>query len=276
MSRGRLRTAADRTLRSTVKVVAGAADLVRRPATGVVVLLYHRVGAGTSSAVDLPAAMFDEQMAALAAIGNVIGLGDALDAVRGEPDGARIAVTFDDGTADLVDVALPILVRHRIPATWYLATSFIDEQRPFDSGPPLTWSAVRDACSTGLVTIGSHTHRHRLLDRAPEVDVVDELDRSIGSIGDNVGNAPLDFAYPKALLGSGAAQKAVHDRFRSAALAGTRANVAGRTDVYRLARSPIQVNDGPVWFERKVAGGMSFEHTMREAVNRLRYAKATT
>jgi peptidoglycan/xylan/chitin deacetylase (PgdA/CDA1 family) len=276
MSRGQIRSVADRTLRSTVKVVAGAADLVRRPATGVVVLLYHRVGAGTSSSVDLPAAMFDEQMAALAATGNVVSLGEALDAVGGEPDGERIAVTFDDGTADLVDVALPILARHRIPATWYLATSFIDEQRPFDTGPPLTWSAVRDACSTELVSIGSHTHRHRLLDRAPEADVVDELDRSIGSIGDNVGAAPLDFAYPKALLGSGPAEAAVRARFRSAALAGTRANVAGRTDVYRLARSPIQVNDGRMWFERKVAGGMSFEHTLREAINRLRYAKAST
>ena len=124
--------------------------------------------------------------------------------------------------------------------------------------------------------VGSHTHRHRLLDRAPEADVVDELDRSIGSIGDNLGAAPSDFAYPKALLGSTAAQTAVRGRFRSAALAGTRANVARQTDVYRLARSPIQINDGRVWFERKVAGGMSFEHTLREVMNRLRYARAST
>jgi peptidoglycan/xylan/chitin deacetylase (PgdA/CDA1 family) len=220
--------------------------------------------------------MFDEQMATLAASAHVVSLGGALDALKDEPDGASVAVTFDDGTADLVDVALPILVQHRIPATWYLATSFIDEQRPFDSGPPLTWSAVGEACSTGLVSIGSHTHRHRLLDRAPAAEVVDELDRSIGSIGDNVGAAPLDFAYPKALLGSDSAQKAVQSRFRSAALGGTRANVAGNTDVYRLARSPIQVHDGRLWFDRKVAGGMSFEHTMREVVNRLRYAKAST
>jgi peptidoglycan/xylan/chitin deacetylase (PgdA/CDA1 family) len=276
MSRSRIRSAADRGLRTTVKVVAGAADLVRRPATGVVILLYHRVGGGTTSSVDLPAEMFDDQMAALAATAKVVSLGEALGELQRVPDGARVAVTFDDGTADLVDVALPILVRYQIPATWYLATSFIDEQHPFESGPPLTWSAVRDACSTGLVSIGSHTHRHLLLDRAPEAEVVDELDRSIGSIGDNLGAAPLDFAYPKALLGSAAAQRAVQSRFRSAALAGTRANVAGNTDLYQLARSPIQINDGRVWFDRKVAGGMSFEHTMRNVVNRLRYAKAST
>jgi peptidoglycan/xylan/chitin deacetylase (PgdA/CDA1 family) len=220
--------------------------------------------------------MFDEQMAALAHTGNVVSLEAALQALRDEPHEPCIAVTFDDGTADLVDVALPILVRHRIPSTWYLATSFIDEQRPFESGPPLTWPAVREACSTGFVSIGSHTHRHRLLDRAADTEVADELDRSIGSITENVGSPPLDFAYPKALLGSSGAQAAVRSRFRSAALAGTRANVAGRADAYQLARSPIQVNDGKVWFERKVAGGMAFENTMREAVNRLRYAKAAT
>ena len=60
--------------------------------------------------------------------------------------------------------------------------------------------------------------------------------------------------------------------FRSAALAGTRVNpyrtATGRgrsfsrtsprgTDVYRLARSPIQVSDGMEFFERKLAGGMA-------------------
>jgi peptidoglycan/xylan/chitin deacetylase (PgdA/CDA1 family) len=249
---------------------------VRRPAEGVVILLYHRVGAGTPSSVDLPAPMFDRQMAALARTGRVVHLADALAVLNGERSGPCIAVTFDDGTADLVDVALPILVRHGIPATWYLATSFIDDQKPFDSGPPLTWSAVRDACSTGLVSIGSHTHTHRLLDRASDADVADELDRSITSIADNVGAPALDFAYPKALCGSPTAETLVQSRFRSAALAGTRANVVRETDVYRLARSPIQVNDGRVWFERKVAGGMTFEHNLRELLNRLRYAKAST
>jgi peptidoglycan/xylan/chitin deacetylase (PgdA/CDA1 family) len=268
---------ADRALRTAVKITAGIADVVRRPAAGVVILLYHRVGAGSSSSVDLPVELFDEQMASLAGSHDVVSLDEALRVLRGERVGPCVAVTFDDGTSDLVDLALPVLVRHRIPATWYLATSFIDEQRPFTgTGKPLSWAAVRDACSTGLVSVGSHTHRHLLLDRASAAQVHDELTRSITSIGDNTGTAPLDFAYPKALLGSGAAQAAVREHFRSAALAGTRANVVGATDPHRLARSPIQVNDGRVWFERKVAGGMAVEATVRELMNRRRYARATT
>lgn len=260
-----------------MKLTAAAADVVRRPPPGVVILLYHRVGGGSNTAVDLTAHAFDEQMAYLARTQRVVSLADALGVLRGEQPGPCVAVTFDDGTADLAEVALPILVRHQIPATWYVATSFVDEQQPFpDAGVPLSWAALRDACSTGLVSVGSHTHRHRLLDRASEAEVADELARSISSIGDNLGTAPEDFAYPKALLGSPAAQAAVAASFRSAALSGTRANVVGQTDVHRLARSPIQVGDGRVWFERKVAGGMGFEDALRHVANRRRYAGSST
>ena len=57
----------------------------------------------------------------------------------------------------------------------------------------------------------------------------------------------------------------MRERFRSAALAGTRVNPFGKTDPYRLARSPIQVSDGMQFFERKLAGGMAFEDSLRRA-----------
>jgi peptidoglycan/xylan/chitin deacetylase (PgdA/CDA1 family) len=260
-----------------VKLTAGVADVIRRPAGDVVILLYHRVGGGSASAVDLPASRFEEQMATLAESHRVVTIGEALEVLDGLGTGPCVAVTFDDGTADLVEAALPILARHAIPSTWYVATRFVDEQQPFaGEGAPLSWSALREACSTGLVTVGSHTHTHRLLDRASEAEVREELSRSIGLIGDNLGSPPLDFAYPKALRGSPAAEAAVRAQFRSAALAGTRANVIGHTDPHRLARSPIQVADGRVWFDRKVAGGMGFEDVLRNLVNRRRYATSST
>jgi peptidoglycan/xylan/chitin deacetylase (PgdA/CDA1 family) len=227
----------------------------------------------------LPAGLFEEQMSMLA--GHACSLSDALGVLAGsadaDPGPPAVVVTFDDGTADLVDIALPILERHQIPATFYIATAFIDEQRPFpDDGTPVSWAGLRDAVATGLVSIGSHTHRHLLLDRASTDEVGDELSRSIDCIGEQIGQAPTDFAYPKAVLGSQAAQRAVRERFRSAALAGTRANVVGQTDVYRLARSPIQTHDGMVWFRRKAAGGMGFEDSLRDTLNRRRYARAKT
>jgi peptidoglycan/xylan/chitin deacetylase (PgdA/CDA1 family) len=186
-------------------------------------------------------------------------------------------VTFDDGTADFVDEVLPVLVEHEVPAVLYVATAFVAEQRSFpDGGVPLSWSAIRDAASTGLVAIGSHTHAHILLDRVDASAAAADLDRSIELIAAEVGAPPCHFAYPKALGANTATARVVSERFESAAIAGTRPNRYGRTDPMRLARSPIQRSDGMRWFERKVNGGMAFEDDVRRVANRFRYAGATS
>jgi peptidoglycan/xylan/chitin deacetylase (PgdA/CDA1 family) len=181
-------------------------------------------------------------------------------------------VTFDDGTADLIDVALPILVAHGIPAVFYLSTEFIESARPFPGdATPMSWSGAAEAVSTGLVTIGSHTHTHALFDRVGPDVAAGELDRSRELIAGRVGVDAEHFAYPKALPGTTAVEAIVRQRFRSAALGGNRPNPYGRTDPHRLARSAIQRSDGMRFFEHKAAGGMALEEQGRVALNRLRY-----
>lgn len=260
-----------------VKRAAVGADRLRPARPGVVVLLYHRVGGRSPVQVDLPRPLFAEQMAAIS--GRAVDLDAALLALDGAPGTGPgpVTVTFDDGTADFVEEALPVLVEHRVPALLYVATEFIEDGRSFpDEGAPASWAALADAVATGLVTIGSHTHSHVLLDRADPADVARELDRSRGLIEDRLGVTADHFAYPKAVLGSPAAEALVRERFRSAALAGTRPNLYGATDRYRLARSPIQVSDGMRWFEAKLGGGMGLEDRLRQILNRGRYAGAVT
>ena len=275
-------SSAKRFAQRSVKFVASEVDRLRSHPPGVVILLYHRVGGRSHLDVDLDPRVFDEQMAQLRASARVVSLEDALERLTANNAEARaqepaIAVTFDDGTADFADVAVPILERHRIPATLYIATDFIEQQRSFpDDGRPLSWAALADVHATGLVNIGSHTHRHRLLDRVDENVAVEELDRSIELTGERLGLRPRDFAYPKAVGPSAGAARAVNTRFRSAALAGTRGNAYGATDVHRLARSPIQASDGMRWFKHKVAGGMAFEDTLRRSLNQVRYSRSRT
>jgi peptidoglycan/xylan/chitin deacetylase (PgdA/CDA1 family) len=262
----------------TLKTAAALGDRFRAPEPGVVVLIYHRVGCRSDpSEIDLPADVFDRQMAWLAETGQAISLDAALDLLT-EPDGTatRVVVTFDDGTADLADVALPILARHQVPATVYLATRHVDEQLAWPAGgAPLSWAGAREMVESGLITIGSHTHGHRLLDRLSPAEAADELDRSRRLIEDELGVAADHFAYPKAVAPTDLAVEAeVRKRFRSASLGGNRPNGYGRTDPHRLARTAIQVSDGVTFFRRKAAGGMALEDTVRRAVNRVRYRAA--
>jgi peptidoglycan/xylan/chitin deacetylase (PgdA/CDA1 family) len=254
-------------------------DSVRPPPPGLVVLIYHRVGARTATEVDLPTGVFDVQLAYLAEHQTVVSLSEGL-ARLADPESRQdpmVAVTFDDGTADFADEALPVIVRHAIPVTLYVATEFVERGLSFpNDGRPVSWGALRDASSTGLVDVGSHTHTHALLDRLDPTLVGDELDRSIALVTERVGAAPRHFAYPKAVAGSPTAELAVRARFESAALAGTKVNRYGATDPHRLARSPVQVSDSDRWFRQKVSGGMAFEDAVRRTANRVRYASATT
>ncbi|MFO7591278.1 MAG: polysaccharide deacetylase family protein [Acidimicrobiia bacterium] len=267
---------------SVVKAAAASVDLLRRPPPGLVVLIYHRVGRRTAVEVDLPVELFEEQIVFLADACRVVTLEEGLRLAASPPADETeaetvVAVTFDDGTADFAEVAVPVLAKHRVPATLYVATRYVEEHQPFpDDGRPASWAALRDALSSGIVAIGSHTHSHVLLDRVSGTVAADDLDRSISLIGDRLGVSPAHFAYPKAVLGCPDAQAAVRARFRSAAVAGTRPNRFGATDPYRLARSPVQVRDGMRWFTRKARGGLELEDRLRRVLNRGRYRNATT
>ena len=266
-------------LKRMARSAAGVADRLRPPPPGVSVLIYHRVGARTPMRVDLPTAAFDAQMAMLASERRAIGIDAALLLLSGE--GAAgidpVVVSFDDGTTDWADDVLPVLVRHQVPAVFYVATDFVERQLPLPhGGAPISWTGLAELVSTGLATIGSHTHTHLLLDRAPREAVVDELARSKGLIEDRLGVECAHFAYPKAVLGSIAAQAEVRERFASAAIAGNRPNPYRSTDVHRLARTPITNDDDLTWFRRKVDTGLRLEDQLRQLVNRRRYAGAAT
>ena len=214
-----VRTSARRSVQSTVKTAATMFDRLMPPVRGGVVLIYHRVGRRSLLEVDLPDALFDEQMSALGECNRVCTLDEALVRLAREPSAVLdpVVVTFDDGTVDFVECALPILVRHQIPAVLYIATDFIERGLDFpDEGKPVSWAALADAMGTGLVTIGSHTHTHSLLDRADGHTAALELDASIRMIEDRLGVAANHFAYPKALRGNRQAAAEVRSRFVSA------------------------------------------------------------
>jgi peptidoglycan/xylan/chitin deacetylase (PgdA/CDA1 family) len=260
--------------RQVAKAVAAANDRLRPRPRGLVILIYHRVGRRSTLEVDLPTDLFARQVEFLARECEVVSLDEGLQRLE-TPQSPRkiiVAVTFDDGTDDFVDVAFPLLARSSIPVTLYPATSFLDSGSELpDGGRPASWASLRDAHTTGLLEIGSHTHRHALLDRLAPTQIAGELDQSIESIASHIGAPPRHFAYPKALRGSPAAREAVQARFRSAALAGCRANRFGATDVYALARSPIQASDGMRWFRHKARGGLALEDVFRRALNTYRY-----
>ena len=106
----------------------------------VIILTYHRVIEKWNETLDysqpgmvVTASTFERQIAILKEHFEVVTLG-ALLADRntaGRAARPRCVVTFDDGWRDNYDLAFPILRRHDIPATIFLATDFIGTDRAF-------------------------------------------------------------------------------------------------------------------------------------------------
>lgn len=270
-------------VRVGVRRAASATDRIIKPLQGITILGYHQVGAAKPGPVNIAPEPFSQQLAWLADRTRVITLSEAIDRLA-DPDRFPVGfdprpfvvITFDDGTADFAKVAVPMLERFALPATLYLATAFPEEKRSFwDDGTVLTWDMLGDALATGLVDIGSHTHSHVLIDRAPAAVIDDELDHSCELIRDRLGVTPEHFAYPKALGDGVQADVAVRLRFRSAALAGGGSNVERLTNPYRLARQPVLAADNLETFSRKSLGGLRLEGVLRDQLDRRRYRHAT-
>jgi peptidoglycan/xylan/chitin deacetylase (PgdA/CDA1 family) len=93
------------------------------------ILIYHRVLPGADALLgdDIDAAGFESQMAFLAQEFNVLPLGEGCERlVQGTLPARAVSITFDDGYADNEQIALPILKRHGLTATFFIATGYAD------------------------------------------------------------------------------------------------------------------------------------------------------
>lgn len=96
------------------------------------VLLYHRVLAQPDAMLphDLDASRFAAHLAALSQVFRVLSLEDALSRLRdGTLPSRALCITFDDGYRDNIEVAVPILKKHGMVATFFVSTGFLDGGR---------------------------------------------------------------------------------------------------------------------------------------------------
>ncbi len=114
-------------LRTAFSILSGSGSRAR-----LVVLIFHRVLSRVDDILpDEPdTRRFDQILGWLDEWFRVLPLDEAISMMREERLPSRAAaITFDDGYADNHDVALPILQRHRLSATFFIATGFLDGGR---------------------------------------------------------------------------------------------------------------------------------------------------
>lgn len=249
----------------------GAVLRERRP--GLIILIYHRVGAGTESEIDLTAEMFERQMAYLRDRYALVSLDALTDGslMAGPLRSDLVAVTFDDGCREIYEHAFPILTKHKIPATVFVVTHYMESQRPFDFGGyarsdqrprPLNWGQVREMVASGLITVGAHSHSHENLTRLAASAVREDVERCRGLIEERLGSSPRHFAYPWGVMNAEVKQ-IVGESFATAVRGGCAKNPYADIDMLSLWRRPVQQSDGFQLFRLKVRSYLDGEEYFR-------------
>jgi peptidoglycan/xylan/chitin deacetylase (PgdA/CDA1 family) len=134
------------------------------------VLTFHRVlpAPDPIRSGEIDAARFDEICGWLASWARVLPLDEAVQRLAKRSLPARaLAITFDDGYADNHDVALPILRKHRLNATFFIATGFLGDGRMWND---VVIEALRECAPGPLDLVGLIPGWH-------EPVVVDDMSR---------------------------------------------------------------------------------------------------
>lgn len=178
--------------------------LAMRKAQRVIVLLYHRVNDDMRDSLTVGIAQFDQQMAWLAGRYSVVSIEDVIkgDLPR-NTSRPLISVTFDDGYLDNYENAVPILLRHGVPAAFFVSTGIIgtDAGFPHDLSkkgyvlPAMDWHQLLHMKELGFV-IGSHSVTHLDCGQADLNTVRGELIQSRNALQERLGINELIFAYP--------------------------------------------------------------------------------
>jgi peptidoglycan/xylan/chitin deacetylase (PgdA/CDA1 family) len=183
---------------------AGRWGLHRVAAPWVTVLLYHRVTDGARDDLTVGIEQFDRQMALLRQHFEVVSLSDLLSwQVVPRTSRPLACVTFDDGYLDNYSNAAPILMRHEIPAAFFVSTGIVGTDRRFPhdirrGNPPIPvmqWDHIRELHRAGFL-IGSHTVNHIDCAAEPEDVVRAELEQSREDLRREVGLSQVIFSYP--------------------------------------------------------------------------------
>lgn len=98
-------------------------------------LIYHRVlpQADPLFPDETTEERFDSELTALKSIFNILPLSEAVHHLKNGSLPSRAAcITFDDGYADNFELATPILKKHKLVATFFIATDYLDGGRMFN------------------------------------------------------------------------------------------------------------------------------------------------
>jgi peptidoglycan/xylan/chitin deacetylase (PgdA/CDA1 family) len=159
---------------------------------------------------------------------------------RGEAIEDAVAITFDDGYADLLHTVQPALAERGMVATAFITTGYVDARTRGDADARrwLHWDELRELVATGTFEIAAHSHDHIELDVIGPERAAEQAASCRQRLADDAGVDATSFAYPYG-YSSGALRAALPSIGYRAACGVKHALSSADDDPFDLARVRI-------------------------------------
>jgi peptidoglycan/xylan/chitin deacetylase (PgdA/CDA1 family) len=215
------------------------------------IIMYHSVSTKVppGNVITVSAKTFERQIAFLKKHNyNVIPLEAASDFItkRKKTPPRTIVLTLDDGYKDNYTYAFPILKKYNFPATIFIILSEVGRS------DRLSWAEIKEMQSSGLITFGSHTISHPLLDFIKDnQELIKEISGSKKILEEQLGRKVNTFCYPMGRFSDKARQAVIAAGYKIA-VATNPGKKYPDNDIFVLKRLRISENAGNLfvfWLE---------------------------
>jgi len=228
----------------------GARNALVSPADGLRILMYHSVAADSaadrSDIYSISRSRFTDHLDYLSEHHADDGL-----AVRPffDIDEIGVAITFDDGYQDNLEIAAPLLIEHGFPFHVFVNPGFLLS----GNGRYLNQTSLCELARLPGVTIGAHGYSHKILTECSPTELDGELVSSKKWLEDTIGREITSMAYPHGALNNNVKSAVLKAGFELAAC--SRFGLVGAdSDKFALERTDIWSSDKARIFDSKLRG----------------------
>ena len=161
------------------------------PDKGVIALMYHRFNENKYPSTNIRNEIFLKH---LDEINNskfkFISFDKFNEIIKSKMEKNYLLLTIDDGFESFYLNAWPVLKKKEIPFILFVST------REVGKNGYMTWEQIKEIESSGLVTIGNHSHSHEYLIDWDEKKIREDLEIAIKIFNKELGYSPNLFSYP--------------------------------------------------------------------------------